>query len=1717
MRSAHVDVLIVTALKEELDAFRALELDGKGQEGWADARDESGFLYHVREIPNEHGELLRVAAAWAGEMGERAAAGRAVGLIKELDPEFLAMCGICAGQRGKVFLGDVIVADRVFTYDHGKLIAGVEGRDDTFFSDITTYNLDGQWRIDATYFADVFSKKPQLAKPRPPSKEAQRQWLLFALDAHERGQAPAPRDLPDRQARCPDWARCIKELREAGLIEATPGSSRLTDKGRGAVEEERLLDPDGRKLLDQPFQVHVGPIATGNVVREDPELFDRLRRHVRKVLGAEMEASAIGFVAEQLGRRSIIAKAVSDYADHDKDDAFRDFACHASAAFLLAFLRKHVRPDPSRAKARKSKHLLEHGDGEGGGGSDEFLARVEWISQLREPEGTKLTRCPAPSPFGAFLEVSVPEGHFVREFRVAAVDLPISEELLDAFVRHVHASYSRRHPAAVSKLVHIGPSAPQPLLRKANAQRVDLVSFSEYLGLIDFSVYLRQQTAKLEMDRVYPPSLYVAQRARVSIGGQEPTQTEDVLATLLELLESPSPRFALILGDFGTGKTFLLHELARRMGQEGTTLVPVLIEMRSLQKGRTLRQLVAQHFAAADVGRFEMERFLCMLREGQIALLFDGFDELALRVTYDRVMEHFGTLIEAAQGKAKIIITSRTQHFLTDHEVRRELALRAEALPGYRLVKLECFNEEQIGRFLLKRLGNEEAATERLALLRDIRDLLGLSENPRLLGFIADLDAESLQAARSGSGEITSAKLYELLIDRWLQGEHERVNPAGAPKGLSLRQLRSAATELAMLLWGRTDRTISAGELPEGLIAAVNARGEHALDVEIIRHQLGSGSLLVRDEEGRISFVHQSVMEWLVAETAAKAVKETRDAAVLGQREMSDLMVDFFIALAGLQAARSWAEARSASGEDIAKRNALRVLGRVPGSKKVEPEAVAPVKAVRNLESADLRGENLSDFDLRRANLQGANLSGVTLVDADLSEANLRGAQLVRTNLSKTVLRGAELVDADLSGAQLLGADLRGSKLQGAKLRFAKLTRARTDSLQGCDLFGAARPKVTTVEPGLSLASPCLALACSSIDPGLLASGHTDGTLRLWDAVTGKALRVFQAHPSPVRSVAFSPNGALLAAASADQTLSLWNVGTGQLVRILRGHEGPISSVAFHPDGATLASASADRTVRLWSVSTGQGLHVLKGHAHFVRSVAFSPDGLTLASGSADRTIKLWRTSDGTVLRTLWGHVDHVRSVAFSPDGSILASGSADRTVRLWHVGNGECASVLRGHTDSVLAVAFSPKGSILASGSDDRTSILWSVERGTPLRILGRNAGAVSGVTFSPDGETLASGSEDQSITLWSVGQGQPLRVLKGQHASHSNVTFSPDGTLLAAACEQGRQVFWSMGKGRPVRVHGRDSSNDFQCIAFSPIEKSRVVATTEGLGVVRMWDSLTGKDQTTLQSAPFKIFNIAFSPDGKRLACASEDKTVSVWNLEGRGPRTVHQGHTDYVFDVAFNPDGTLLASASADRMVALWRVGQSEPIRMLRGHADQVRSVAFNPDGDTLASASIDRTITLWDVHSGKVRRVLRGHTDGVSGVAFSPDGTLLVSSSLDRTLRVWRAEDGQLLRVLEGHSAQVRGVAFSPNGAVLASTSIDGTVGLWQPSTGVRLATLVHLSDGWVAFRPDGAFKSGGDLAGAFWHSIGLCRFEPGELDSYLPQPLSVPDDQPLLPG
>jgi hypothetical protein len=516
------------------------------------------------------------------------------------------------------------------------------------------------------------------------------------------------------------------------------------------------------------------------------------------------------------------------------------------------------------------------------------------------------------------------------------------------------------------------------------------------------------------------------------------TGTRDTaLGTIMRWLGETPSRFILVLGEFGAGKTFLLRELARRIPSVLPDLVPLLLELRTLEKARTVEELAAQHLSAQGEA-FDPEKFRYMLREGRVVLLFDGFDELAFRVTYERATEHLTALLDAAEGRAKLVVTSRSEHFISDEQVWTALGERVDLRAGRRLVRLEGFDDGQVRAFFTSLFnGNEARADARLELIRDVRDLLGLSRNPRMLSFIAALEEDKLRQARERHGEITSAELYRLLLTDWLAYEHKRAQPRGGAPTLSVEDRWEAVTGLALKLWQASERWVQLPDVTGAAAELIGRMAEPPMDEDQAAHVVGSGTLLVRDEAGLFTFVHQSVMEWLVTNHAAQRIKGGEaNPEALGKRELTALMADFFCGLAGSADARAWARdiVSASSSAEMAKRNALLVLDRL-GER---------VQASVQLEGQDLQGQTFSpEQDLSGANLRRANLTDARLVGVQLSGADLGHAALVGARLDRAHLVGADLTGADLTGARLLGTDLRGAALAGSVWRRAGLIGAR--------------------------------------------------------------------------------------------------------------------------------------------------------------------------------------------------------------------------------------------------------------------------------------------------------------------------------------------------------------------------------------------------------------------------------------------------------------------------------------------------------------------------------------------------------------------------------------------------------------------------------------------------------------------------------------------------
>lgn len=274
-----------------------------------------------------------------------------------------------------------------------------------------------------------------------------------------------------------------------------------------------------------------------------------------------------------------------------------------------------------------------------------------------------------------------------------------------------------------------------------------------------------------------------------------------------------------------------------------------------------------------------------------------------------------------------------------------------------------------------------------------------------------------------------------------------------------------------------------------------------------------------------------------------------------------------------------------------------------------------------------------------------------------------------------------------------------------------------------------------------------------SPDGKMLASGSSDGTMKVWDVQIGEMKQTFEASGNEVVAVAFSPDGQSLAIAVVSRggngMVIIRDSQTAEVKQKLA--ENNIQAIAFSPDGKTLAIANISSSLNLWDVASGKVKQTLEGQDIQTHSVAFSPDGRTVAGGGYGNTVKLWEAETGALKQTLAGHDNEILAVVFSPDGKTLASGSEDGTVKLWDAQTGSLKQTLHGLDCSIPAISFSPDSKTLASACN-HTIMLWDAQSAALKQTLTGHDGFVHAVVFSPDGKTLASGGADASVKVWSV-----------------------------------------------------------------------------------------------------------------------------------------------------------------------------------------------------------------------------------------------------------------------------------------------------------------------------------------------------------------------------
>jgi WD40 repeat protein/tRNA A-37 threonylcarbamoyl transferase component Bud32 len=512
------------------------------------------------------------------------------------------------------------------------------------------------------------------------------------------------------------------------------------------------------------------------------------------------------------------------------------------------------------------------------------------------------------------------------------------------------------------------------------------------------------------------------------------------------------------------------------------------------------------------------------------------------------------------------------------------------------------------------------------------------------------------------------------------------------------------------------------------------------------------------------------------------------------------------------------------------------------------------------------------------------------------------------------------------------------------------------------------------------------------------------------------------------------------------------------------GGQTSVYDVHFSADGRRLISAGQDGTARIWDLASGRLIKALDHHGTDVNVAVFSPDESRVATAGDDGLVRLWDAASGIVIRKFTpAHSDEVSCLVFTPDGRRLVSGGKDHRLAVWDVETGHALARNDPSGDWIISLAMARDGTFAVVGTSATGRIaLLELKKPYPVRWLSHSYFGVHAVGLAPDGRTIAAGSHTHVLLLDPAGRAAE-RCLNDHRDGVFSVAFAPDGSFLA-----------SVGSvGDPA---------------------------------IRIWDMPSGQLREVLPGHTGRVWCVSVSGDGERLATASDDGTIKVWELTRRPDRTLAAADVPARLagvEVRFEKSSDGHSSQAKAALMAITQDGLSleldartgKQVRSRRIFAGPITAARAAPDGRTIAGFSVDGYLRIVDLAGLRAPIKVAEPPEARDPLHLSFDWSgqhLAVADHPTDEFVVIETATGlvshRLPKRIVPFPQSATGHAFLPDGQHLAFHDwFDGRTALWDidagslrvnPSPHANASILLH------AVSPDGKLLAAGDLA----HSI-----------------------------
>jgi eukaryotic-like serine/threonine-protein kinase len=571
-----------------------------------------------------------------------------------------------------------------------------------------------------------------------------------------------------------------------------------------------------------------------------------------------------------------------------------------------------------------------------------------------------------------------------------------------------------------------------------------------------------------------------------------------------------------------------------------------------------------------------------------------------------------------------------------------------------------------------------------------------------------------------------------------------------------------------------------------------------------------------------------------------------------------------------------------------------------------------------------------------------------------------------------------------------------------------------------------------------------------SSDSKKMAIGCADGFARIYQVPEGKLLATTATKEANIWRLRFSPDDRFLATASGDSastSVKIWNAETGAETLSLIGHTARVRGLDISPDGKMIATGSRDQTVRIWDAVDGRELKRLAVKANReeeVQDLHFTPDGDKLIVASKN-TCRVWDVASGRILFKFAEGEGRggAWSVAVSPDGKRFALGRGEPRIQIFDANSLKQVLEIEAHEAKINNLAFSPDGSTIASASSDRTVRFFDTQTGAESQNLKAHLSEAWSVAFSRDGKFIATSGTDFNVFLFDTPEllksssfGPPLNYGGGWSA------ISPDRSKVVVPW-MNTLALWDVASRHEVAEFF--TREPLESGSFSP---DGAILATGGAGTITLWNTATGAEIRHFRDQGKNIRRLVFSPDGKRLISASDDKTGRILNIENPVGFLELCRFDKEVTALGVSPDGHRVFLAGLDPTAKLIDFDTRKVIAEIGISRKPFLSVAFAPAGQTFAIGDADGAIQIRQTIDAKLLATFTGSTGHLTALTYSPDGTRLASASTEGVIRMWDTKTGDQVLAIRTGAPNTSFLAFTPDGNTLISHGTVGKIQLWD---------------------------------------------------------------------